>query len=211
MLHHHILCHLGARLEAFGGFIHCSFYGAQVGLGVAVEYALNLGLLQIWDRISSLAAIMRRRLQEVPGLELHDKGRQLCGIVSFSLVRFALSGLSKAEMWSRKLCLHIWWKRHKRELPSSSSLVMADRSPRCAVYEHALILACDAPAIGRPCVVQYLSLLAFAFSALVISHCVSISSYLVASWSFKSTDGQPLTWLHSDCLTRICWIANAWE
>ena len=58
----------------------------QVGLGVAVEYALNLGLPQIWDSVCSLAALMRQKMQELPGLELCDKGRRLCGIVSFSLV-----------------------------------------------------------------------------------------------------------------------------
>lgn len=92
-----------------------------MGLGVAAEYALNLGLPQIWDRIGSLAAIMRRKLQEVPGLVLHDKGRQLCGIVSFSLVRFALPGLPKSEMWSRDLCLRFWWNHHKQDLPSSTA------------------------------------------------------------------------------------------
>ncbi|KAK9841124.1 hypothetical protein WJX74_000394 [Apatococcus lobatus] len=58
---------------------------AKVGLGVAVEYALNLGMPHIWDRVCSLATLMRQKLEELPGLELHDKGRQLCGIISFSL------------------------------------------------------------------------------------------------------------------------------
>lgn len=60
----------------------------QVGLGVAVEYALELGMPQIWKRIHHLAAQLRRKLQEqLPSITLHDRGRLLCGIVSFTMVR----------------------------------------------------------------------------------------------------------------------------
>ena len=59
----------------------------QVGLGVAVEYALGQGMPQIWERIHSLGAHLRSKLQEqLPLISLHDRGRRLCGIVSFTLV-----------------------------------------------------------------------------------------------------------------------------
>ena len=38
----------------------------QVGLGVAVEYALGLGMTNMWERIHGLAALMRRKLLEQP-------------------------------------------------------------------------------------------------------------------------------------------------
>ncbi|KAK9862697.1 hypothetical protein WJX84_002020 [Apatococcus fuscideae] len=58
---------------------------AKVGLGVAVEYALGLGMTNMCERIHGLAALMRRKLLEQPGITIHDKGRRLCGIVSFTL------------------------------------------------------------------------------------------------------------------------------
>ena len=57
-----------------------------MGLGVAVEYALGLGMTNMCERIHGLAALMRRKLLEQPGITIHDKGRRLCGIVSFTLV-----------------------------------------------------------------------------------------------------------------------------
>ena len=38
-----------------------------------------------WSRISALAGELRRRLDELPGVELHDLGVTRCGIVSFSV------------------------------------------------------------------------------------------------------------------------------
>ena len=55
----------------------------QAGFGIAVEYALGVGLDQIWGRVQELAAHLRRRLEQVPGVTVTDKGRRLCGIVSF--------------------------------------------------------------------------------------------------------------------------------
>ncbi len=57
----------------------------RVGLGVAVDYALSLGLDQIATRTTALAAQLRTILVEVPGVEVHDKGIDRCGIVTFSV------------------------------------------------------------------------------------------------------------------------------
>ena len=59
----------------------------QAGLGVAVRYANELGLDWIWERIQQLAADLRSKLRGVPGVTVHDRGRLLCGIVSFTKVR----------------------------------------------------------------------------------------------------------------------------
>lgn len=58
----------------------------QVGLGIAVRYANELGLDWIWERVQFLAAELRTKLSGLPGVQVHDKGRVLCGIVSFSKV-----------------------------------------------------------------------------------------------------------------------------
>jgi selenocysteine lyase/cysteine desulfurase len=56
----------------------------QVGLGTAVDYALSWGLDAIRDRVTELAAELRRRLAAVPGVTVRDRGVEQCGIVSFT-------------------------------------------------------------------------------------------------------------------------------
>ena len=57
---------------------------AKIGLGVAASYALEVGPEAAAERIQGLAERLRALLQEVPGVVVHDRGQQLCGIVSFS-------------------------------------------------------------------------------------------------------------------------------
>lgn len=59
-------------------------YAAKLGLGAAVDYALDWGLGPIRDRVTTLAATLRQRLAAVPGVEVTDIGRDKCGIVTFS-------------------------------------------------------------------------------------------------------------------------------
>jgi cysteine desulfurase/selenocysteine lyase len=56
-----------------------------LGLGKAVEYALNIDIAHIWQRISYLAELLRSKLKQLPNVTVHDTGDQLCGIVTFSL------------------------------------------------------------------------------------------------------------------------------
>ena len=58
----------------------------QAGLGVAVQYANELGVDWIWERVQQLAAELRSNLRCIPGVTVHDRGRLLCGIVSFTKV-----------------------------------------------------------------------------------------------------------------------------
>jgi cysteine desulfurase/selenocysteine lyase len=58
---------------------------ARLGLGVAIEYALEWGLDDIWRRIRSLAEQLRAALEQLPRVSVHDLGRERCGIVSFNV------------------------------------------------------------------------------------------------------------------------------
>ena len=67
------------RFETFETYV-----GGMVGLGVAVQYALDLGLDAIYARLQDLASSLRRRLSEVNGVTVHDAGSERCGITTFS-------------------------------------------------------------------------------------------------------------------------------
>jgi selenocysteine lyase/cysteine desulfurase len=56
---------------------------ARAGLGVAIRYALGVGLGKISVRVSELAAALRAGLGRVDGVEVLDRGSVLCGIVGF--------------------------------------------------------------------------------------------------------------------------------
>ncbi|MGB0554916.1 MAG: aminotransferase class V-fold PLP-dependent enzyme [Alphaproteobacteria bacterium] len=60
-------------------------YAARLGLGVAVDYALDVGLADIWERAQVLAGTLREGLSSIPGVEVRDIGRVRCGIVTFTL------------------------------------------------------------------------------------------------------------------------------
>ena len=60
-------------------------YAARLGLGVAADYALALGLEVVQARCQDLADRLREGLGQIPGVTLHDLGPRPCAIVSFSL------------------------------------------------------------------------------------------------------------------------------
>jgi cysteine desulfurase/selenocysteine lyase len=62
----------------------CNWAG-KVGLGVAVDYALNWGLEAIRARVVALADRLRAALAAIPEVSLRDLGTQRCGIVSFTI------------------------------------------------------------------------------------------------------------------------------
>ncbi len=57
---------------------------AQLGLGVAVEHALGLGLEAIAGRVGAQGEALRRGLAAVDGVEIHDGGVRRSGIVTFT-------------------------------------------------------------------------------------------------------------------------------
>jgi cysteine desulfurase/selenocysteine lyase len=56
-----------------------------IGLGKAVEYALNIGIDRIWQRIQYLAGSLRQQLTSIKNVIVHDMGDHQCGIVTFSI------------------------------------------------------------------------------------------------------------------------------
>lgn len=77
-----------------------------LGLGKAVEYALNLGMEAIWHRIEKLSGLMRNRLAEIPGVTVCDVGDHLSGIVTF-LVKDIESADVKLKLAARDINVSI--------------------------------------------------------------------------------------------------------
>lgn len=70
-------------------------YASLLGLGVAADYALALGMSRIEASVLQRGEQLREALREVPGLRLADQGARRCGIVSFTL-----DGVSSEEVMS---------------------------------------------------------------------------------------------------------------
>jgi len=58
---------------------------AKLGLGQAVDYALNLGLSNIEHQVTALAKQLRMALAALPSVSVQDLGENKCGIVTFTV------------------------------------------------------------------------------------------------------------------------------
>lgn len=56
-----------------------------LGMGVAIDLALGIGLGRIWSAIERQAARLRERLGALPGVTVHDLGEVKGGIVTFDV------------------------------------------------------------------------------------------------------------------------------
>ncbi|WP_426669794.1 aminotransferase class V-fold PLP-dependent enzyme [Mucilaginibacter sp. McL0603] len=77
-----------------------------LGLGKAIEYALNIGVDRMWQRIQNLADTMRKQLKDIDGVTVHDQGDQKCGIVTFSINGID-SVLVKSELAAKQINVSI--------------------------------------------------------------------------------------------------------
>jgi selenocysteine lyase/cysteine desulfurase len=71
-------------------------YAAKLGLGAAIDYAMDIGLDNIEAEVSRLAQDLRIRIEALPGVTVHDIGRRKCGIVTF-----AVDGVDASEIETR--------------------------------------------------------------------------------------------------------------
>ncbi|MFN3745530.1 MAG: aminotransferase class V-fold PLP-dependent enzyme [Hyphomicrobiaceae bacterium] len=71
-------------------------YAARLGLGVAVDYALAIGMEPIMTRCRLLADQLRTELARIPGVALHDLGTERAAIVTFTV-----AGLDAREVCAR--------------------------------------------------------------------------------------------------------------
>lgn len=62
-----------------------NYVAGKIGLGVAVDYATELGLEPIAARVQMLANRVRDGLSALPGTTVRDLGREKSGIVSFTV------------------------------------------------------------------------------------------------------------------------------
>ncbi|WP_425405872.1 aminotransferase class V-fold PLP-dependent enzyme [Hwanghaeella sp.] len=60
------------------------YFAGKIGLGVALDYGLELGVTETWARIQTLSRSLREGLSALPGVTVWDKGERQCGIVTFT-------------------------------------------------------------------------------------------------------------------------------
>jgi len=60
-------------------------FAGKIGLGVAIDYAMQWGIDSIWRRIKALAYQLRIGLSPLPGVIVRDRGINQCGIITFTV------------------------------------------------------------------------------------------------------------------------------
>ena len=77
-------------------------FAGKYGLSVAIDYALDIGLENIRDRIYELATKLRAELAECPGITVTDEGAEQCGIVTFTSDKQSAAAI-KARMSKQQI------------------------------------------------------------------------------------------------------------
>jgi selenocysteine lyase/cysteine desulfurase len=81
-------------------------YALQLGLGRAVEYALDVGIEAIWERVQALGRELRDALASIDGVSVRDLGLTRCGIVTFD-VDGVPSGELRRGLGERAINVHV--------------------------------------------------------------------------------------------------------
>ncbi len=67
-----------------------------LGMGKAVDLALDLGVDRIALTVQSVADILRRQISSISGVNVRDVGPTLCGIVTFDVAGVTASEVQSA-------------------------------------------------------------------------------------------------------------------
>ena len=78
---------------------------AHLGLGVAIDHALDIGVDAIAARVTVLAERLRQGLARLDGVAVHDGGRSRCGIVTFTSTRASPVEVKAAGVGRRRQCV----------------------------------------------------------------------------------------------------------
>jgi selenocysteine lyase/cysteine desulfurase len=62
-----------------------TYFAGKIGLGVAADYAYELGIDAIWARLQQLAGRLREGLSALDGVSVRDQGRTRAAIVTFTV------------------------------------------------------------------------------------------------------------------------------
>ncbi|MEX1157626.1 MAG: aminotransferase class V-fold PLP-dependent enzyme [Thermomicrobiales bacterium] len=71
-------------------------YAAKIGLGVAIDYALDWGMDLVWERVQELAGQLRAGLNAISDVTVRDIGSVQGGIVTFTIERRDLTEVKNA-------------------------------------------------------------------------------------------------------------------
>ena len=90
-----------------------SYIAGRIGLATAVDYALDIGLTAIQERVQYLAALLRNRLSELAGVMVRDLGQHRCGIVTFTKENESATVI-KQRLASQKINISVSPARYAR-------------------------------------------------------------------------------------------------
>lgn len=79
---------------------------AKIGLGVAIDYLLEMGVEATTNRIAHLARSLREKLRQMPGITVTDIGRNQCGIVTFTCDKLSSRQIQQA-LAEHKINVHL--------------------------------------------------------------------------------------------------------
>lgn len=89
------------------------YYAGKVGLGVAIDYALSWGIDVTWARIRKLAEQLRAGLLNLGFVDLHDLGKERCGIVTFT-VRDTDSATVQRQLAAERINVNVLLEEYSR-------------------------------------------------------------------------------------------------
>ena len=105
-------------------------YATKIGLGVAVDYALGGGSTRSARASTRSPTGLRERLGAVPGVTVHDLGRERCGIVTFTVDGVPAAEVQRALTRGRSQRLRLA-RRLQPSRPRRAAASTRSCAPRC--------------------------------------------------------------------------------